>query len=105
MFQTASYLMEHPECDVVFADCIFIDEAGELLRRREIPFDFATYLCTRDCYHANCAGMFRRQVFEETGGLRQDLDYSMDYEFYLRLTSQGFRCRSCTGVLGSLSVP
>ena len=35
----------------------------------------------------------------------QDLDYSMGYEFYLRLLSQGFRRRSCTGVLGSLSVP
>jgi glycosyltransferase involved in cell wall biosynthesis len=92
LFRAASYLMDRPECDVVFSDYIFIDELGELLkRRREIPFDFATYLWTRDCYHANCAGMFRRQIFEETGGLRQDLDYSMDYEFYLRLASQGFR--------------
>ena len=49
------------------------------------------YLWTRDCDHANCAGIFRRQVFEETGGHRQDLDYSMDYELYLRLASQGFR--------------
>jgi len=92
MFQAASYMLEHPDCDVVFSDYVFIDESGDVLkRRREIPFDFSTYLWTRDCYHANCAGMFRRQVFEETGGLRQDLDYSMDYEFYLRLASQGFR--------------
>ena len=92
MFQAASYMLEHPDCDVVFSDYVFIDESGDVLkRRREIPFDFSTYLWTRDCYHANCAGMFRRQVFEETGGLREDLDYSMDYEFYLRLASQGFR--------------
>ena len=92
MFQAASYMLEHPDCDVVFSDYVFIDESGDVLkRRREIPFDVSTYLWTRDCYHANCAGMFRRQVFEETGGLRQDLDYSMGYEFYLRLASQGFR--------------
>ena len=92
MFQAASYMLEHPDCDVVFSDYVFIDESGDVLkRRREIPFDFSTYLWPRDCYHANCAGMCRRQVFEETGGVRQDLDYSMDYEFYLRLASQGFR--------------
>ena len=92
MFRAASYMIEHPACDVVFSDYVFIDESGNVLkRRREVPFDFSTYLWTRDCYHANCAGMFRRQVFEETGGLRQDLDYSMDYEFYLRIANRGFR--------------
>ena len=92
MFRAASYMIEHPACDVVFSDYVFIDDSGNALKcRREIPFDFSTYLWPCDCYHANCAGMFRRQVFEETGGLRQDLAYSMDYEFYLRLASQGFR--------------
>ena len=92
LFRAALHLMENPECDVVFSDYIFIDEAGELLgRRREIPFDFATYLWTRDCYHANCAGMFRRRVFEEVGGISEDLHYSMDYEFYLRIASHGLR--------------
>jgi glycosyltransferase involved in cell wall biosynthesis len=90
--RAAEFFREHPDVDIVFSDYCFIDEQDRVLRRRrEIPFSYSTYLWTRDCYHANCAGFFRRKVFDKTGPLRQDLQYGMDYEFYMRAAKAGFK--------------
>lgn len=75
----------HPEVDIVFANYNFIDEKDAVLRtRKEIPYDYDTYLWSKGCYHANCAGFFRKRCFDSFGLLREDLHFGMDYELYLR---------------------
>lgn len=92
MREAAEYFAAHPEVDIVFADYIFIDEHGRYLRRRREPaFDFNAYVWTEDCYHANCAGFFRKRVFDRLGGLSEEFHYGMDYELYLRAHREGFR--------------
>lgn len=92
LFAAAAYFRAHPEVDIVFTDYLYIDAADRVLkRRREIPFDYPTYLWSGDCYHANCAGFFRRRVFDRIGPLDESLHYSMDYEFYLRAARAGLR--------------
>lgn len=88
----AEFFRTHPDVDIVFTDYLYIDAADRVLkRRREIPFDYATYLWSGDCYHANCAGFFRRRVFDRIGPLDEQLHYCMDYEFYLRAARAGLR--------------
>lgn len=83
--KAARYFQEHEDIDVVFTDYMFIDENGTFLRRRkEIPFRYDVYLWTGDCYHANCAGFFRRRLFDRIGGLDEKLHFGMDYDFYMR---------------------
>ncbi len=92
LFAAAAYFHAHPEVDIVFTDYLYIDANDRVLKRRqEIPFDFETYLWSGDCYHANCAGFFRRRVFDRIGPLDESLHYSMDYEFYLRAARAGLR--------------
>ena len=80
---------------------IYIDEHDKFIKfRKEIPFNFEIYRWTEDCYHANCAGFFRKQVFLELGGLDESLQNSMDYEFYLRAASRGLEIghiKACWG--------
>lgn len=86
--ESAKIFENRPDVDVVFSNYNFIDENDKVLRtRKEIPYDYKIYLWSKGCYHANCAGFFRRRCFEKFGGLREDLQYAMDYEFYLRLGS------------------
>jgi len=81
---------KHPEIDIIFSNYYFIDEIGEIIRmRKEIPYDFNIYLWTKGCYHANVAGFFRRKCFEKFGVLREDLQFGMDYELYLRFGLNG----------------
>lgn len=92
LHEAAAYFLAHPGVDIVFADYLFIDPDGRTLRRRREPaFNGPVYLWTGDCYHANCAGFFRRSVFDRIGGLDETLHYGMDYEFYLRAAAKGLR--------------
>jgi len=84
--ESAKIFESCPDVDVIFSNYNFIDENDKVLRtRKEIPYDYKIYLWSKGCYHANCAGFFRRRCFEQCGNLREDLHYGMDYEFYLRL--------------------
>ena len=85
LFQGAEIFEGDPFCDIVFSNYYFIDERGVILKRRkEIPFNFEVYLWTEGCYHANCAGFFKKNVFDVIGGLDETLQFGMDTEFYLR---------------------
>lgn len=76
----------HPEIDVVSGDYQFIASGGGVLRtRKEIPFNYDVHLYAAKCYLANAAMFFRKSVFDQFGGPRHELHYSMDFEFYLRI--------------------
>jgi len=92
IFQGVEYFDRNPAIDIVFSDYYFIDGDNKIIkRRREIPFNYNIYLWTADCYHANCAGFFRRKVFDIIGGINEDLHYGMDYELYLRAAKSGLK--------------
>ena len=92
LFQAAEYFRLHPSIDIVFSDYYYVDQNdGFIKRRKEIPFNYAIYIWTGDCYHANCAGFFRKRVFERAGLLDESLHYGMDYEFYLRASRAGLK--------------
>jgi len=101
LHRAMEYFNQCPEVDIVFSDYFFIDEAGKIIKlRKEIPFNFNVYLWTEDCYHANCAGFFRRRVFDKVGKLDDTLNYGMDYEFYMRCAKAGLsfgHSRDCWG--------
>jgi GT2 family glycosyltransferase len=100
--RAVEYFDANPEIDIVFADYVFIDATGEVLKvRREPTYDQRISIWTADCYHANCAGFFRRRVFEKIGGLDEALHYSMDFEFYLRAAAAGFRFGHVRDVWGA----
>lgn len=89
--RAARYFEAHPQIDIVFADYAFIDESGNLIKiRREPKFNAQLYVWTEGCYHANCAGFFRKRVFDAIGGLDESLHFALDYEWYLRAARAGF---------------
>jgi len=90
LFQANHYFKNNPDVGIVFANYYYIDTNDYILsRRKEIKFDFNTYIWTRDCYHANCSGFFSNDTFLKIGYLDTKLHYSMDYEFYIRAYSKG----------------
>ncbi len=102
LLKAAAYFAANPAIDIVFSDYAFVDQAGRFLKlRREPKFNAQIYLWTADCYHANCAGFFRRRVFDRIGGLDESLHYGMDYEWYLRAAGAGFRFGHVRDVWGA----
>lgn len=86
------YLALHPEVDVVYGDCAFVDAEGRVLRLKA-EHGFSRWVLTHfGCYIPSTATFFRRKLVD-SGDLRlvEDLHFVMDYELYLHLASVGAR--------------
>jgi glycosyltransferase involved in cell wall biosynthesis len=82
---------EHPEADVFYSDCIFVDPGGRIVRSKvEHDFDLQVLLYF-GCYIPSTSTFFRRRLIER--GLLLDCDYrvAMDFEFFARLARLGCR--------------
>jgi hypothetical protein len=75
-----------PAVDVVYGDARVVTAAGEPIR----PYVNRDFASVRDVIVApngppQPATFFRRRLFLEAGGLRQELHYALDYELWLRM--------------------
>ncbi len=80
---------EHPEADVIYGDCIFVDPNGRVVRSKvEHDFD-PEVLIYFGCYIPSTSTFFRRRLIER--GLLLDCDFrvAMDFEYFARLARCG----------------
>ncbi len=88
----AKVFEENPDVDVLYGDYTWIDESGKVFRiRREIEFSFFVLLYHRVLYIPSTATFFRRRIFDDGNWLNERLHYAMDFEFFVRLASRGYR--------------
>jgi len=87
------FATQHPEADVIYGDCHFVDEQGRLLReKREGEFDL-NMLLFYGCYIQSTATFYRRPIIQRGYLLDESCRVCMDFEYYLRLAHAGFRFR------------
>lgn len=87
----ASAAQEHPEADVIYGDCVFVDEHGRIVRSKvEHEFD-PTVLLYFGCYIPSTSTFFRRRIIEAGELLNCDYRVCMDFEYFARLAHAGFR--------------
>lgn len=88
------YFDAHPDTDVLYADCLFVDARGALLRAKaEHPFSIQL-LRHYGCFIPSTAAFFSRRLLD-SGQLHVDetLHFVMDYELFMRLAHSGVRFR------------
>jgi glycosyltransferase involved in cell wall biosynthesis len=82
---------EHPEADVFYGDCVFVDGVGSILRSKvEHDFDH-DILFYFGCYIPSTATFFRRRVIQRGYLLDCDFRVCMDFEYFMRLACAGFQ--------------
>jgi glycosyltransferase involved in cell wall biosynthesis len=89
--RVANHAKENSTGDIVYGECVFVDEAKNVLRRkRDHRFDF-NILLFYGCYIQSTATFLKREIL--SAGHLLDLRYRncMDFEYYLRLSHLGFR--------------
>lgn len=82
---------EHPEAEVIYGDCVFVDREGKILRSKvEHDFD-PSVLMYFGCYIPSTSTFFRRRLIDS--GLLLDCEHRvcMDFEYFARLANAGFR--------------
>ncbi len=82
---------EHPEADVFYGDCVFVDGSGAIVRSKvEHAFDRGILLHF-GCYIPSTATFVRRHVIESTQLLDCGYRVCMDFEYFARLSNAGYR--------------
>jgi glycosyltransferase involved in cell wall biosynthesis len=75
-----------PTLDVVYGDASIVDERGEYIRSyRNRAFARASELLVSPIGPPQPATFFRRELFLRIGGLREDLQWALDYDLFLRM--------------------
>lgn len=93
--RVASVFSENPSVDVVYGNVTFVDEDGKELRKGFVNRETNNLLSSFQ-YQVGIVqpGVFiRRRVFEAIGGPSEQYEYCMDYEFWVRIASHGYRWR------------
>ena len=86
--EVARYFEEHPEDRFVFGDATWIDRDGIALRRkREMPFNRFVWLRTYN-YIPQPSAFWRRDLYEEVGGLDPSFDLAMDTDLFARFAER-----------------
>ncbi|MGO9516355.1 MAG: glycosyltransferase family 2 protein [Candidatus Korobacteraceae bacterium] len=80
---------EHPEADVIYGDCIFVDIHGKIVRSKvEHDFDPAILLYF-GCHIPSTSTFFRRRIIESGQLLDCEYRVCMDFEYFARLAHAG----------------
>lgn len=86
-----AFAARHPEADVIYGDCRFVDEQGNAIRdKREGAFD-PGMLLFYGCYIPSTACFYRRRVLDRGFYLDASYKVCMDFEYYVRLAVEGCR--------------
>ncbi len=97
----AKAFQDNPSIDILYGDSTWIDLDGTVFRlRREIEFSHFILLYHRVLYIPTTSTFFRRRVFDEGNSLDESLPYAMDFEFFVRLASRGYRFKHLSSFLG-----
>lgn len=90
--QAVDIFARHPEVDVVYGRLERIDASGGLLPTPLLPKDRADFELSQvlsECVVNQPGSFWRRSIMEQVGLLDEQLHYSLDYEYWIRLALAG----------------
>ncbi|MBS0208557.1 MAG: glycosyltransferase [Planctomycetes bacterium] len=97
------FFESHPDVDVVYGRSNHIDEHEQVIE----PYPTEAWSLERMkelCIISQPAAFFRRRIVERLGALDENLQYALDYEFWLRLALGGARFAYLPQVLAATRI-
>lgn len=89
--KVAAHAMAHPDADVIHGDCLFVKEDKTPIRRKyDTPVDQWDFLFVGCCIPSTST-FYRRRILDADHLLDVEYRNCMDWEYYLRLSREGFR--------------
>jgi glycosyltransferase involved in cell wall biosynthesis len=90
----------NPGTDILYGDYTWIDEKGQITQiRREIAFSYFILKYHHTLYIPSTATFYRSKIFDDGNFIDQNLHFSMDYEFFLRLARTGYHFKHISKLL------
>jgi len=88
LVQTSRYLDMHKDVVMVFGSCDYIDTHSNLLWNNRSGQWAVPLMRIGPCLIPQPGSLFRRNVFEELGGLNVSLKWAFDFELFLRMSKK-----------------
>jgi glycosyltransferase involved in cell wall biosynthesis len=87
LLRVSEYLLAHPDCNLVYGNGWVIDEYGNKTSPCDwiLPFDRRLYLNSN--FILQPAAFWRRTLWEQAGELDPALQWTMDWDWFIRATS------------------
>lgn len=87
----------HPEADLIYGDCTFINETGTSLEHHEsLVFDVCAAVSVEQIL-LQPGAFWRRRVTEQIGLFDETLHYVMDFDYWIRAALEGYVLRYVPG--------
>lgn len=99
----SQYFSAHPEVDVLFGDCNFVDSMGNLVKCKREIFYSESMLLYYGCYIPSCSTFVRRRVIDDGVVLREKFKVTMDFDWYVRLAKSGYKFAHLPATLASFT--
>lgn len=97
------YLETNGEADVIFGDKTNIDEDGNIIREYLYPpFSDLGIKYTTNMNISNQSAFWKRELLESVGYLDEDIQFAMDYEYFLRMALSGAKFHHIDAIIGAL---
>ncbi|MDJ0889470.1 MAG: glycosyltransferase [Desulfobacterales bacterium] len=83
-----NYFKSNPDCDMVYGNADYIDEDDKVTGKYDTDqYSFDRLL--EDCMVCQPAAFWRRRIAEKVGPFDDQLNYAMDYDYWLRMAKAG----------------
>jgi len=83
--EAVAYLQAHPEAGMVYGDCNFIDQAGQVIGAFNAQQTSYRRLRRGGVYIPQQAAFFRASLWQQVGPLDPSFYFAMDYDLWIRL--------------------
>ena len=86
--QAVRYLLEHPEVGMVYADCNYINEAGNVIGQFPAAQTNLLYLRRGYVHIPQQTMFFRAELWKQVGPLDPSYYFAMDYDLWTRIAKR-----------------
>ncbi len=82
------FFQQHPDCDMVYGNADYIDEEDRVTGSYKTD-DYSFNRLMQDCMVCQPAAFWKRGIAEKVGPFDEQLNYVMDYDYWLRIAKAG----------------
>src|SRR5262249_19624342 len=86
--RAVAWLEKRPHCDLVYGGAYYTDEHDRLIERYPTE-DYSFKKLLWICYICQPATFWRARIARRVGPFNEQLDYTMDYDYWLRIDRAG----------------